>query len=63
MPFRSSEVAYVLALLTAMLVAKHIPLLQMLPLTQMAGILCFSFAVYLALRLYMLELAQVRSGE
>ena len=49
MPFRISEVAAVLALIGAMLLAKHVPLLSMLPWSQMAGIACFAFAMRPAL--------------
>lgn len=63
MPFRISEVAAVLTLIGAMLLAKHVPLLSMLPWSQMAGIVCFAFAIYLALRLYGEELARIRAGE
>ncbi len=63
MPFRISEVAAVLALISAMLLAKHVPLLSAMPWSQMAGIACFAFAIYLALRLYGVELARIRAGE
>lgn len=63
MPFRISEVAAVLSLVCAMLLAKHVPLVSTLPLSQMAGIVCFAFAIYMALRLYGEELARIRAGE
>jgi len=63
MPFRISEVAATLTLVGAMLLAKHVPLLSHLPWSQMAGIACFAFAIYLALRLYGEELARIRAGE
>ncbi len=63
MLFRISEVAAVLALVAAMLLAKHVPLLSLMPLSQMAGIVCFAFAIYLALRIYGEELARIRAGE
>jgi hypothetical protein len=58
---RPSEVAYVLALVLSLLIAKHIPFLDYLPLAQITGITCFAFAIYLALRLYRAELARIRS--
>ena len=63
MPFRISEVAAVLALIGAMLLAKHVPLLSMLPWSQMTGIACFAFAIYMALRLHGEELARIRADE
>ena len=63
MLLRISEVAAVLALVAAMLLAKHVPLLSLMPLSQMAGIVCFAFAIYLALRIYGEELARIRAGE
>lgn len=52
-----------LALVGAMLLAKHVPLLSLLPWSQMAGIACFAFAIYMALRVYGEELARIRAGE
>lgn len=52
-----------LALVGAMLLAKHVPLLSTLPLSQMAGIVCFAFAIYMALRVYGEEMARIRAGE
>lgn len=63
MPFRIAEVIAVLLVVGALLVAKHIPLLATLPLAQLAGIVCFTFAIYMALRLYQQELARIRAGE
>ena len=55
------EVASVLALVFALLVAKHIPFLAALPLAHITGIVCFTFAIYLALKIYHAELARIRS--
>ena len=52
-----------LTLVGAMLLAKHLPLLSTLPWSQMAGISCFAFAIYMALRLYGEELARMRAGD
>ncbi|HQZ13371.1 MAG TPA: hypothetical protein PK286_10860 [Devosia sp.] len=55
------EVASVLALVLGLLAAKHVPFLAFLPLTHITGVVCFSFAIYLALKLYTAELARIRS--
>jgi hypothetical protein len=60
---RFSEVVPVLGLVLALLAAKHIPALDFLPLAQMTGIVCFSFAIFLALRIYNAELARIRAEE
>ncbi len=60
---RFSEVLPVLGLVLAFLTAKHIPALSFLPLAQMTGIVCFSFAIFLALRIYNAELARLRAEE
>mgnify|MGYP001190358187 CR=1 FL=1 len=60
---RFSEVVPVLGLVLALLAAKHIPFLSFLPLSQMTGIVCFSFAIFLALRIYNAELARIRAEE
>lgn len=61
MLFRIWEVAVVLAAVFALVVAKHIPAFEGLPLSQINGILCFSFAIFLCLRIYMAELARIRA--
>ncbi|MGV3650128.1 MAG: hypothetical protein ACO1OK_01780 [Devosia sp.] len=61
MPFRMSEVCAALTLMIALIGAKYLPMLSFLPLSQMAGITAFSFAIFLALRLYQYELAQLDS--
>ena len=60
---RFSEVVPVLGLVLALLAAKHIPALDFLPLAQMTGIVCFSFAIFMALRIYNAELARIRAEE
>jgi hypothetical protein len=61
MPVRVREVATALTIILALLAAKHLPVLGFLPLSQMAGITAFSFAIFLALKLYQYELAQLES--
>lgn len=63
MLIRFSEVFSVLALVTALIAAKHIPLVNQLPLAQVIGIVCFSFAIFLSLRIYQAELSRIRAGE
>jgi len=60
---RPLEVAAVLALVVLLLIAKHIPALDGLPLTQVTGIVCFAFAIFLALRIFQEELARIRAEE
>ena len=60
---RFSEVVPVLGLILALLAAKHVPVLDVLPLAQMTGIVCFSFAIFMALRIYNAELARIRAEE
>jgi hypothetical protein len=55
------EVAYVLGLILSLLVLKQVPFLDFMPLSQVTGIVCFTFAIYLALRIYRAELARIRS--
>lgn len=63
MLFRFSEVVSVLTLVVAFLIAKHIPALADLPLSQMTGIVCFLFAIFLSLRIYNAELRRIRAEE
>lgn len=63
MPVRVPEVASVLALLLMLLVAKHIPVFDGLPLSHIMGIVAFAFAIFLALRLFNFELARIRAEE
>lgn len=60
---RFSEVIPVLGLVLALLAAKRIDALSFLPLAQMTGIVCFSFAIFVALRIYNAELARIRAEE
>lgn len=60
---RFSEVIPVLALVLSLLAAKHVEALSFLPLAQMTGIVCFAFAIFLALRIYNAELAKIRAEE
>jgi hypothetical protein len=63
MLFRSAEVVSVLMLVVALIVAKHLPLFAFLPLSQITGIVCFMFAIYLSLRIYDAELKKIRAEE
>ncbi len=60
---RMREVGSVLALVALLLIAKHIPVLGDLPLTQVTGIVCFAFAIFLSLRIFQFELARLRAEE
>ncbi len=60
---RVPEVASVLALVAILLVAKRLPLVSALPLTQVTGIVCFAFAIFLSLRIFQSELARLRAEE
>ena len=60
---RPAEVASVLALVLSLLIAKHVPLLSQIPLTNITGIICFAFAIFLALRIFQAELARIRAEE
>ena len=61
MLFRISEVLGALALVVLLLAAKWVPAFAGLPLAQMAGIVSFSFAIFLSLRIYNAELARIRA--
>ena len=63
MLFRFHEVVSVLTLVVVLLVAKHVPVVSALPLTQMTGIVCFLFAIFLSLRIYNAEIARIRAEE
>ena len=60
---RFSDVIPVLALVLSLLAAKQFEILSFLPLSQMTGVVCFSFAIFLALRIYNAELAKIRAEE
>jgi hypothetical protein len=55
------EVASVLFLVLGLLIAKHVPALEAVPLANVTGVVCFAFAIYLSLRIYRAELARIRS--
>lgn len=58
---RPREVALVLILVLSLIGAKYIPMLDFLPLSNITGIVCFAFAIYLSLRIFRAELARIRS--
>lgn len=58
---RPREVAYVLLLVLGLIAAKQLPSLDFLPLAHITGVVCFTFAIYLSLRIYRAELARIRS--
>ena len=60
---RVSEVASVLALVVLLLIGKHVPVLNALPLTNITGIVCFAFAIFLSLRIFQFELARIRAED
>jgi hypothetical protein len=60
---RLPEVASVLLLVLGLIIAKHVPVLSFLPLSNITGIVCFAFAIFLALRLFQSELARIRAEE
>jgi len=60
---RVREVASVLTLVVLLLIAKHIPGLGDLPLTNVTGIVCFAFAIFLSLRIFQFELARLRAED
>ena len=60
---RVSEVASVLALVALLLIAKHVPVVNALPLTNITGIVCFAFAIFLSRRIFQFELARIRTEE
>ena len=63
MPVRVPEVASVLALLLVLLIAKQIPFFDGLPIKNIMGIVSFSFAIFLSLRLFYFELARIRADD
>ncbi|WP_176730371.1 hypothetical protein [Devosia insulae] len=50
-------------LVVALIIAKHLPIAAGLPLSQITGIVCFMFAIYLSLRIYNAELKKIRAEE
>ena len=61
MPVRVPEVASVLALLLILLIAKQVPMFDVLPIKSIMGIISLSFAIFLSLRLFQFELARIRA--
>lgn len=51
MPLRWQEAAIPLALVSILLCLKYVPATQGLPLARLAGMVCFGYAIFLALRL------------
>ena len=60
---RTHEVVSVLALIVLLIIGKHVPLVNTLPLTNITGIICFAFAIFIALRIFQAELARIRAEE
>jgi len=60
---RLHEVGSVLALILMLIIAKHVPIVSDLPLTNITGIVCFAFAIFLSLRIFQVELARIRAEE
>jgi hypothetical protein len=59
MLFRIAEVVCVLGLVVVLMAAKYVPALAGLPLSQATGVVCFTFAIYLSLKIYRAELDRV----
>ncbi|WP_338723215.1 hypothetical protein [Devosia sp. XK-2] len=62
MPLRWQEVALPLITITLLIVLKHIPMTEHLPLSRTAGVVAFGYAAFLALRLLQPEEAIVVEG-
>jgi uncharacterized membrane protein len=60
---RTHEVVSVLALIVLLIIGKHVPFLDGLPLTNITGIVCFAFAIFMSLRIFQAELARIRAEE
>ena len=60
---RTHEVVSVLALIVLLIIGKHVPVVNTLPLTHITGIVCFAFAIFIALRIFQAELARIRAEE
>ena len=54
------EVFAVLAIVLVLIAAKRIEIFAFLPLSAIAAIVCFAFAIYLSLRLFAAELEAMR---
>lgn len=62
MPIKWQEVAVALSLVFALVIGKHLPVVSQLPLARVTGIVCFSYAIFVSLRLLQADDA-VRMGE
>ena len=60
---RRSRLLLAAALILLLIIAKHIPFFDALPLNNITGIVSFSFAIFLCLRLFQFELARIRAEE
>ena len=60
---RTHEVVSVLALIVLLIIGKHVPVVNDLPLTNITGIVCFAFAIFIALRIFQAELASIRAED
>ena len=63
MLFRFAEVVTVLVLVANLLIAKHIPFVNQLPLAQITGIGCFAFALFLSRRIDQAARRRIRAEE
>jgi len=61
-PIKWQEVTVVLSIVFALVVGKYVPFVNQLPLARVTGIVCFSYAIFLSLRLLQADDA-VRLGE
>lgn len=58
---RPREVAAVLTLVTLLMAAKLVPFFAHLPLSNIIGIICAAFSIYLALGIFQDELKRARA--
>ena len=58
---RPREVAAVLTLVILLMAAKLVPFFAQLPLSNIIGIICAAFSIYLALGIFQDELKRVRA--
>ena len=61
MPVRVPEIASVLSLLLILPIAKQFPFFDVLPIKSIMGVISLSFAIFLSLRLFQFELANIRA--
>lgn len=62
MILRWQEAAFPLVFVVVLLIGKHLPVLDPSLLSRLAGIVCFSYAIFLSLRLVQAEEAVFRNG-